>query len=90
MKYFDWSEEKNKILMQDRNVSFEMVIVCIQGGGIVDKVRHPNQNRYAHQHIYIINIDDYIYAVPFVEDDKKIFLKTIIPSRKLTRQYLNK
>lgn len=90
MKYFDWSEEKNKILMQEREVSFEMVVVCIQEGNIVDKIKHPNQNKYAHQYIYIINIDDYIYAVPFVEDDEKIFFKTIIPSRKLTRQYLNK
>ncbi len=90
MKYFDWSEEKNKILIQNRGVLFEMVVVCIQAGDVVDKIKHPNYSKYPHQHIYIIKIDDYIYAVPFVEDDIKIFLKTIIPSRKLTKQYLNK
>ncbi len=90
MEYFEWSEEKNRQLMQDRNISFEIVVVCIKNGDILDKVRHPNHKKYPHQYIYIIKIDEYVYAVPFVRDDRKIFLKTIIPSRKLTRQYLDK
>ena len=35
----------------------------------------------------VIGIDDYAYLVPYVEDEDEIFLKTIIPSRKATRQY---
>ncbi len=90
MKYFEWNEQKNKKLIKEREVSFEMVVVCIKNGDVLDKIKHPNQKKYPGQHIYIIKIDEYVYAVPFVEDDKKIFLKTIIPSQKLVKQYLNK
>ncbi len=90
MKYFEWNEQKNKQLIKEREISFEMVVICIKNGDILDKIKHPNQKKYPGQHIYIIKIDEYVYAVPFVEDDKKIFLKTIIPSRKLVKQYLNK
>lgn len=87
MKYFEWNKDKNKKLMLERNISFEIVVICIKNGDILDKIKHPNQKRYPNQHIYIINIDGYVHAVPFVEDEQKIFLKTIIPSRKLTKQY---
>ncbi len=90
MKYFEWSEEKNKKLMKERNVSFEMIIICIKNGDILDKIKHPNERKYPNQYIYIIKIDDYAYAVPFVKDAKKIFLKTIIPDRRLTKKYINK
>ena len=90
MKYFEWNEVKNKQLMQKRNISFEIVVVCIKNGYILDKIKYPNYKKYPHQFVYIIEIDEYVYAIPFVEDNEKIFLKTIIPSRKLTRQYLNK
>ncbi len=90
MKYFEWNEQKNKQLIKERELSFEMVVICIKNGDILDKIKHPNQKKYPGQHIYIIKIDEYIYAVPFVEDSKKIFLKTIIPNRKLVKQYLNK
>lgn len=49
---------------------------------------HPNQQRYGGQRIFVVQRDDYVYVVPFVEDEKLIFLKTIIPSRKATKQYL--
>ena len=87
MKYFEWNNDKNKKLMRERNISFEVVVVCIQNGDVLDKIKHPNQKRYSGQHIYILDIDGYVYAVPFVEDKEKIFLKTVIPSRKLTKQY---
>jgi hypothetical protein len=35
-----------------------------------------------------LEINDYVYYVPFIEDNEKIFLKTIIPSRKYTKKYL--
>ncbi len=82
MKYFDWSEEKNQKLIKEREISFEIIVACI--------MEHPNTSKYPNQFIYIIEFDDYIYAVPFVEDDEKIFLKTIIPNRKLTKKYFNK
>lgn len=89
MKYFEWNEEKNKHLIKERSVSFEMVVICIKSGSVLDKIKHPNNKKYPNQYLYIIEMDKYVYAVPFVEDNIKIFLKTIIPSRKLTKQYLN-
>jgi hypothetical protein len=37
--------------------------------------------------ISVVEVDDYVYLVPFVETESEIFLKTIIPSRKATRQF---
>ncbi len=56
--------------------------------GLLDVIEHPNKSIYSNQNIFIVNIDNYIYLVPFVEDDEIVFLKTIIPSRKMTKKYL--
>ena len=85
MKYFNWNSEKNKKLMRERGVSFEMCLVKIEGKDILDVLENKN---YPHQKIFVIEIDNYVYAVPFVEKDDEIFLKTIIPSRKFTKKYL--
>jgi hypothetical protein len=55
---------------------------------ILDIVEHPSQEKYKGQRIFIVNINHYAYLVPFVESEKEIFLKTIIPSRKATKKYL--
>ena len=55
---------------------------------MLDILEHPNPQRYAGQRIFVVQRDDYVYLVPFVEDERLIFLKTIIPSRKATKQYL--
>jgi uncharacterized DUF497 family protein len=88
MKYIDWNEEKNKKLKEERGVSFEEVLVLVHEGKILDVTDHPNQKRYPNQKIFVVYIDGYVYMVPFVEDDVKYFLKTIIPSRKLTKKYI--
>lgn len=88
MKYFTWNNEKNQLLKSERNISFEEVVFHIEKQHVLDIVQHPNQKRYRGQKIFIVNIDNYAYLVPFVEDEREIFLKTIIPSRKATKQYL--
>jgi uncharacterized DUF497 family protein len=88
MKYYDWNVDKNEELIQERGISFEEIVFCIMHGGLLDVIEHPNKDIYPNQKIFIVNIDDYVYLVPFVEDEKTIFLKTIIPSRKMTRKYL--
>ena len=88
MKYFSWSIPKNNNLKLERNVSFEEVVFYIERGQLLDIIEHPNQEKYGGQQIFIVNINDYAYLVPFVETEREIFLKTIIPSRKATRQYL--
>ncbi len=87
MKYFDWNDEKNEVLKKTRGVSFEQVELAIALGDLIDRVKHPNPARYPNQKVFLVNIDDYIYSVPYVEDNEKIFLKTIIPNRKATRKH---
>lgn len=90
VKRIEWSEEKDKILISGRKVSFLAVAELILKGDILAMVKNPNTAKYPHQSMYLVNINDYVYIVPFVENDKNIFLKTIIPSRKATRDYLIK
>jgi uncharacterized DUF497 family protein len=88
MKYFSWNSEKNRLLRAERGVSFEEVVFYIERGQLLDIVEHPNQERYGGQRIFVVNIRDYAYLVPFVETEREIFLKTVVPSRKATKQYL--
>ncbi|MEA3441848.1 MAG: toxin [Chloroflexota bacterium] len=90
MKYFSWNFEKNQQLKTERSITFEEVVFYIERGHILDIVEHPNQGRYPGQRIFIINIDDYAYLVPFIETEEAVFLKTIIPSRKATKLYLGR
>lgn len=90
MKYFDWNKDKNELLKSERGVSFEDAIEAIIEGNVLEKADHSNKKKYPNQKIYILEIERYVYLVPFVEDNEKIFLKTIIPSRKATKKYLIK
>lgn len=85
--YFDWNEDKNRILQTKRDVSFEQIVVEIKNGNLLDVIKHPNKRTYPNQLMYIIRSGDYVYLVPFVKDKKKIFLKTIYPSRKFKKLY---
>ena len=88
MKYFSWNNEKNQLLKAERNISFEEVVFHIEKKQVLDIVEHPNQEKYKGQKMFIININNYAYLVPFIESEEEIFLKTIIPSRKATKKYL--
>jgi ribosomal protein S3AE len=88
MKHYDWSDDKNEVLKKARGVSFEQVVLAIVSGDLVDRVKHPNPEKYPNQRVFLVKIEDYIYSVPYVEDDEKIFLKTIIPNSKATKKYL--
>jgi len=88
MKYFNWDEDKNNILKQERGISFEEIVYYIQKGNLLDIIENPNNEKYKNQKVFIINIDNYAYLVPFIENEEELFLKTIIPSRKATKKYL--
>ena len=88
MKYFSWSEEKNELLKAERQVSFEDVVFYIEMGFLLAVLENPNQEKYKGQKIFVVQIEDYAYLVPFIEDDHEVLLKTIIPSRKATKNYL--
>lgn len=88
MKPVNWNTEKNIRLKTERGVSFEEVLSAMSHGGILDIQDHPNTGQYPNQHMLVVRIRGYAYLVPFVETESEVFLKTIIPSRKATRNYL--
>ena len=90
MKYFDWDTQKNEWLAQERGIGFEEVLVAIESGYLLDIIEHASKAKYPNQKVFIVHIEEYAYLVPFVEDEEKIFLKTIIPSRKATKKYITK
>jgi hypothetical protein len=88
MKPFRWSAEKNELLKLSRGVSFESIVVAIEADGLLDIVEHPNVTKYPNQRVLVVSFDGYVYLAPFVEEADYFFLKTVIPSRKATRDYL--
>jgi hypothetical protein len=88
MDFYSWNYEKNESLRAERGIGFERVIMHIERGDMLDVVDHPNKAKYPNQQVLVVEIDSYVYLVPFVENDEGRFLKTIIPSRKATRDYL--
>lgn len=88
MKSFRWNSVKNEDLLAQRGVSFERVVVAIENGGLLDVLTHPNASRYPRQRVMVVTWDGYAYLVPYVEEPEHYFLKTVIPSRKATRDYL--
>lgn len=90
MKLFRWNAGKNEALKAARGLSFERVVVAIESGGLLDILAHPNKARYPKQRVLVVAFDNYAYLVPFVEEKDHYFLKTVIPSRKATRNNLNR
>jgi len=88
MPQFDWNDEKSLAIKVERGVSFEDVVFHVAAGGLLDVLDHPNSDAYPGQRIMIVDIDGYVFMVPFVPARDVMFLKTIIPSRKMTKQYL--
>ncbi len=90
MKLFEWDDNKNKKLKNERGLSFEEAVFYIANDHILDIIPHPKQNKYPGQKMFVVDIDDYAYLIPFIENKEMIFLKTIIPSRKATKKYLKR
>jgi len=90
MKPFRWNHQKNELLKKDRGISFEEIVLAIEADGLLNELRHPNQDKYPNQSILVVALDVYVYLVPFVEEENYFFLKTVIPSRKTTRDYLRR
>jgi hypothetical protein len=90
VKPFRWNADKNERLKSERGVSFEEIVLAVEEGGLKDILVHPNQTRYPGQVVLVVAYRDYIFLVPSVEESTHYFLKTVIPSRKATRDYLGK
>jgi len=89
MKTYTWDADKNNTLQKQRGVSFEKIIAAIENGRLLDLLENPGK-KYAGQKLYIVEIDRYVYIVPFIETENELVLITIFPSRKFTTLYLKK
>jgi hypothetical protein len=90
MKYFDWNDDKNDLLKETRNICFEEIVLSIANDKLLDVIEHHNKEKNPGQKMFIVEVRDYAYLIPFIEDDEKYFLKTIFPSREATDKYLSK
>jgi uncharacterized DUF497 family protein len=88
MKPINWSALKNHQLIEQRGISFDDVVFYLQQGKLLDDIKHPNNDKYPNQRVFVVDINGYVFLVPYVESRDEIFLKTVIPSRKATKQYL--
>lgn len=90
MKLYRWGEEKNAKLKRERGIGFEAVIEAINNARVVDDYKNPNETKYPNQRVMVVIIEQYVYIVPYVENETEMIFKTIIPSRKATKKYLKK
>ena len=91
MKEINWSEEKNDALKENASrghISFEHCRDAILSGNILDILENTKLGR-EHQKIFVLNIQGYAYAVPYVENEHEVFLKTLYPSRAYTAKYFS-
>jgi len=79
-----WNEDKNTLLKHQRGVCFEDVAGIIEAGEELDMLPHPVRKN---QQILVVRIHGYVHAVPFIQTESGLFLKTIYPSRDLQKQY---
>jgi len=86
---YEYSHDKNQQLIEKRNISFEEVVSALENGQLLDIIEHPNKSKYPNQKMYVVQVNDYVYLVPFVEKNKQtVFLKTIFASRKAKKHYI--
>ncbi len=90
MKPFRWNHQKNEQLKVERDISFEEIVLAIESDELRDILRHANPGTYPKQRVFVVAVEECAYLVPFVEEAEYYFLKTIIPSRKATRDYVRK
>jgi hypothetical protein len=88
MKKYDWDKDKNEWLKMERGISFEEVVAALDESKKIDSYKHPNREKYPNQEILVVEINRYAYLVPLIEDNEKVFFKTIFRSRKATKKYL--
>jgi hypothetical protein len=87
---YNFDREKNKWLLKERQISFEEVISILDTVGPLDILDHHNKKDYPSQKIYVVEVDGYVYLVPFIKQGNEVFLKTIFPNRKMNKKYLGK
>ena len=89
MARYHWDVVKNEWLLRERGISFEEIVWHIAQDHLLD-ILVSDKERHKGQKQLVVNVNGYAYLVPIIEEGEVIILKTIIPSRKLTRRYLQR
>jgi len=87
---FEWDDIKNRNLLAERGLSFEMVVLALDDERLLDDMSHPNTQQYAHQRLMVVDIDGYACGVPYIVNEDHLFLKTIYQSRAFQKKYLTR
>ena len=90
---YHFNQEKNLKIKKERGISFEEIIYLIESGKLLNTFDHPNIDGYPNQKIFAIDVEGYVWLVPFVIENRDIFLKTAFPSRKASKdctEYMEK
>ncbi len=90
MKEIRFSQEKNTKLKSTRRIGFDEVAKIIKKKEILEVIDNPNKKKYQNQKLFLTQIGNSVFVVPFVEEKDYIFLKTVYPSHKYTKKYLKK
>jgi len=89
IRFYEWNKDKNDKSKKERGVGFEEIVIKIINGEVLDIISNPSQN-HPNQKVYVVQINNYIYYIPHIENGDNVFLKTIIPSRKATKKYIKR
>jgi hypothetical protein len=85
---YRFDPRKDALLRATRGRGFVEIIALIEAGHLLDVVAHPNQMRYPGQEIALVDVEGYVYQVPFLQVDPTTRdLRTIYASRKATRDH---
>jgi len=82
MKAIRWNLEKAALLKETRGIEFEKIAVLIEEGHVLGVADVPSREN---QKMFLVDYDDYLVCVPFVETDAEIFLKTAYRNRKFNK-----
>ena len=61
--------------------------MALENGDVIEIIPNPSQN-HLEQKCLVVNINNYAYLVPYIENNDGIFLKTIYPSRKYSKLFI--
>jgi hypothetical protein len=70
-------------LKKERNIEFEKISILIEENKYIAVAEVPSREN---QKMFILDYDDYIVCVPFVENEEEIFLKTAYRNRKINKR----
>ena len=85
---YRFEPRKDALLRATRGCGFVEIIKLIEAGHLLEVVPHPNPWRYPGQAIALVDVEGYVYQVPFVPVDATTWhLRTIYKSRKATRDH---